>query len=77
VVARQLGKVCLVGCDTLEIDLPRRRIRIGAQEFGEFDLLSLDGNTGAVFAGAVRTVRREPVELLRRLEALRAHHDAK
>ena len=71
-VARQLGKVCLVGCDALEIDLPARRIRIGAREFAEFEVLSLDGNRGAVHAGTVRTVRREPADLLRRLAALRS-----
>ena len=35
VVARQLGKVCLVGCDALQIDLPARTVRIGEQSFRE------------------------------------------
>ncbi len=72
VVARQLGKVCLVGCETLEIDLRTRTLRAGGRALQEFELLSLDGNTGAVHVGAVRTVRLEPVELLARLQRLRA-----
>jgi pyruvate,orthophosphate dikinase len=51
VVARQLGKVCLVACADLEIDLDRRQCSIGGTLLHEDDLLSLDGNTGAVHAG--------------------------
>jgi len=72
VVARQLGKVCLVGCEALDIDLEAKRIRIGSAALSAADTLSLDGNTGCVYAGEVRTVRTEPAELMRRLEALRA-----
>jgi hypothetical protein len=36
------------------------------------DLLTLDGNTGAVFEGAARTVSEAPAELLQRVAALRA-----
>ncbi len=72
VVARQLGRVCLVGCESLEIDLARRSVRLGGRAFAEGEILTLDGNTGAVYQGATRTVREAPVELLRRLDALRA-----
>jgi pyruvate, orthophosphate dikinase len=51
VVARQLGKVCLVACPDLEIDLMHRQCRIGGTTLNEGDLVSLDGNTGAVHAG--------------------------
>jgi pyruvate,orthophosphate dikinase len=56
VVARQLGKVCLVACPGLEIDLGRRQCRIGGTLFDEGDFIALDGNSGAVYAG-----RRAPV----------------
>jgi pyruvate, orthophosphate dikinase len=72
VVARQMGKVCVVGCEDLRIDLAARTVRIAGRTFGEQDILTLDGNTGALHAGAVRTVRVEPQELLRRLAKLRA-----
>ncbi|MDT7838957.1 PEP/pyruvate-binding domain-containing protein [Aquabacterium sp. OR-4] len=72
VVARQLGKVCLVGCEALQIDLPHRRVLIAGQHFAEGDPLTLDGNTGLVYAGTQRTVREADALLLARLAALRA-----
>ena len=71
VVARQLGKVCLVGCAELQIDEIARTIRMGDTTLHEGDLLTLDGNEGALYAGAVQTVIEYPGELLTRLEALR------
>jgi len=72
VVARHLGKVCLVGCSGLRIDLDRRTVRIGSEEFPEGTVLTLDGNEGRVYAGKVRTVIEEPKELLQRISQLRA-----
>jgi pyruvate, orthophosphate dikinase len=72
VVARQLGKVCLVGCEALGIDLAARAVRIAGREWREGEWLSLDGNTGAVYAGQVRTVRSTPQDLLQRLDRLRS-----
>ena len=60
VVARQLGKVCLVACPGLEIDLDRRQCRIGGTLLNEGDILSLDGNTGAVHAGKLALVQERP-----------------
>lgn len=71
VVARQLGKVCLVGCEALEIDLARRQVRLGGREFAEGDPLTLDGHAGQVHAGALRCIRQVPEALLGRLQALR------
>jgi pyruvate,orthophosphate dikinase len=71
VVARQLGKVCLVGCTNLQIDDAARTIKIGNTTLNEGDLLTLDGNEGFVYAGAVHTGIEYPVELLTRLESLR------
>jgi pyruvate,orthophosphate dikinase len=60
VVARQLGKVCLVACPSLEIDVGRRQCRIGGMVLNEDDFLSLDGNTGAVHAGRLAPVTERP-----------------
>jgi pyruvate,orthophosphate dikinase len=60
VVARQLGKVCLVGCQTLGIDLDRRVCRIGTEEIAEGEVISLDGNTGAIYRGSLPVVRHRP-----------------
>lgn len=60
VVARQLGKVCLVGCEALTIDLPRRACRIGTRTLSENETISLDGNTGAIYAGTLPVVTQRP-----------------
>jgi pyruvate,orthophosphate dikinase len=71
VVARQLGKVCLVGCAQLQIDEMTRTVQIGSVRLREGDELTLDGNDGAVYAGAVQTQIEYPEALLARLAALR------
>ena len=71
VVARQLGKVCLVGCETLRIDLKERTIRLGDQVFKEGDLITLDGNDGRLYAGVVAAVLVPDTALIERLRALR------
>jgi len=60
VVARQLGKVCLVGCTALGIDAARRQCRIGGRLLDEGETISLDGNAGQVFAGALEVVTERP-----------------
>jgi len=60
VVARQLGKVCLVGCAGLEFDQARRLCRIGGTTFAEGDAISIDGNTGAIYPGALTVLTEHP-----------------
>jgi pyruvate,orthophosphate dikinase len=74
VVARQLGKVCLVGCAAMQVDTHARTLQIGDTTLHEGDLLTLDGNDGAIYGGAVHTVIEPLVELQARLERLRAAH---
>lgn len=71
VVARQLGKVCLVGCTDLQIDETARTIQVGDTTLHEGDLITLDGNEGFFYTGAARVETRYPEELLARLDALR------
>lgn len=71
VVARQLGKVCLVGCRELVLDLQARRCRIGGHELGEGDWLCLDGNAGHIHAGRPEVVGVRPDELLQEVEKWR------
>lgn len=72
VVARQLGKVCLVGCETLRIDSRKGMIRLGLQDFAEGDMITLDGNEGMIYAGAASAVMIPDEVLLDRLRTLRA-----
>lgn len=67
VVARQLGKVCLVGCADLLIDPLGRTCRIGSHDFAEGDWLTLDGDQGAVYAGRLEVVVERPEAALARV----------
>jgi len=71
VVARQLGKVCLVGCEAMRIDEQAGRVMFGDRGFSEGDWLTLDGNTGDVHAGEVGIRIIIPEALVARLAALR------
>jgi pyruvate,orthophosphate dikinase len=72
-VARQMGKVCVAGCEALTIDYPSRTMRIADRPgvVKEGDFMSLDGSTGEVFAGPIATTPSEVVRVLvdRTLEA--------
>jgi pyruvate,orthophosphate dikinase len=56
VVARGMGKPCVAGCEDLQIDLEARKIRLGEKELAEGDVITVDGGTGIVIAGAVELV---------------------
>lgn len=71
VVARQLGKVCLVGCRDLEIDPSARSGKIGDVRIQEGDWLSLDGDTGEVTLGRREIVSDVPVSDLAEIESWR------
>jgi pyruvate,orthophosphate dikinase len=62
VVARGLGKPCLVGAGDLDVDVEEGVVRVAEQTFREGDELSIDGTTGEVIAGALPT---RPSEVLR------------
>lgn len=70
VIARQLGKVCIVGCNELVIDQPKRRATLGSHSLAEGDWLSLDGDTGEVSLGK-RDIVTEPPSELREIERWR------
>ena len=61
-VARQMGKVCVVGCSDLEIDYRNRRMSVGDRVIREGQYLSIDGTSGEVFAGQIPT---RPSEVIR------------
>jgi len=63
-VARQMGKVCVAGCSALNIDYVTRTIAVNGQIIKEGDYLSIDGTTGEVIAGQVKTVPSEVLQVL-------------
>jgi pyruvate,orthophosphate dikinase len=60
VVARGMGKCCIVGATEIEVDELRRQLRIGHRTFREGDWLSLDGSTGRVIEGKADLERPNP-----------------
>ncbi len=55
-VARQMGKVCVVGCDALNMDYAAREMRVGDAILREGDWISVDGTTGEVIRGELKTL---------------------
>jgi pyruvate, orthophosphate dikinase len=53
VVSRALDKPCIVGCEAIDIDLAHRTFSIGGTTFREGDAISIDGDSGKVYAGVV------------------------
>jgi pyruvate, orthophosphate dikinase len=76
VVARQLGKVCLVACAGLEIDLKRRVVCIGGRTIPEGEWLSIDGNEGGVYAGRLTVLTERPERQLARIDSWRRSANA-
>lgn len=72
VVARQMGKVCLVGCRELAIDPARHSCSIAGKPLREGQLISLDGTAGGVYAGAVEILRARPERELAAVASWRA-----
>ena len=63
-VARQMGKVCVAGCEALQIDYATRALRVEQAELREGDWISIDGSTGAVFRGEIQTLPSEILQVL-------------
>jgi len=72
VVARHLGKVCLVGCRALTIDLHRKLCFVGGHEFHAGDFISLDGNDGSIYAGRLSVTSERPERELAAIARWRA-----
>ncbi len=64
VVARGMGKPCLVGAGDLDVDEKAGVVRAGGRVLHEEDEISIDGTTGEVIAGGLAT---RPSEVLRTL----------
>jgi pyruvate, orthophosphate dikinase len=58
VIARALGKPCVVGCGELRIDATARTLAVRDRTLAEGDEVSLDGTTGEIFAGAMAQATR-------------------
>jgi pyruvate,orthophosphate dikinase len=63
-VARQMGKVCVAGCSELAIDYKKKTIVVRGKTIKGGDYISIDGTTGEVFAGKIKTIPSEVLRVL-------------
>jgi pyruvate,orthophosphate dikinase len=61
VVARGMGRPCVSGASAISIRREQRTLSIGTRELKEGDVVTVDGTTGQVMAGAVATIEPELV----------------
>jgi pyruvate,orthophosphate dikinase len=71
VVARQLGKVCLVDCRSLQVRPQESACTIGAARLVEGEVITLDADHGRVYAGRLPLVRERPTAELDQVAAWR------
>ncbi|HET6465854.1 MAG TPA: pyruvate, phosphate dikinase [Nitrospiria bacterium] len=64
VVARQMGKVCVAGCEAVEVNEAERTVKIGPATLKEGDSLSIDGFTGQVYAQDLPVVSSEVTQVI-------------
>src|SRR4051812_11679180 len=55
VVARGLGKPCIVSAEAVRVDLEARTFKVGDTVVKEGDVISIDGTTGEVMIGEIET----------------------
>ena len=63
-VARQMGKVCVAGAGAIQIDYGKGTLSCAGQTLREGDAISINGSTGEVFAGAIKTADSELKQVL-------------
>ena len=56
VVARGMGTCCVSGCGAIAMDEDNKRFTLAGKEFREGDDISIDGTTGNIYEGAIKTV---------------------
>ncbi len=55
VVARGMGKCCITGAGSLVIDYKARTVTVNGEVFKEGDFISINGSTGEIYAGELKT----------------------
>jgi len=65
-VARQMGKVCVAGCGTLEIDYLLKTMKVAGKPhvIKEGNFISIDGSTGEVIVGKLQAKPSEILQVL-------------
>ncbi|MBX3023168.1 MAG: pyruvate, phosphate dikinase [Bdellovibrionales bacterium] len=67
VVARGMGKCCVAGCGDIDVDYRKGEMRIKGYVLKQGDKITLDGSTGEVYLGEVKTIEPKLDEYFARL----------
>ncbi len=67
VVARGMGRCCICGCGSLELDEDKNEFRVGEIIVKEGDFISLNGSTGNVYLGELEKVGQGLTEEFRKV----------
>jgi len=59
VVARGMGKCCVAGCGEISVDYAAKTMKVKGYVLKQGDVITLDGGTGEVFKGEVKTIAPE------------------
>ena len=60
VVTRGMGKCCVAGAGDCTVDENKKELRVKGKTFKQGDWISLDGTTGRVIAGKLKTLDAQP-----------------
>lgn len=63
-VARQRGKVCIVGCGQADVDYNTRTVRFGDCVLKEGDFITINGSTGEVYGGEIKPSPSEVLQVM-------------
>ena len=56
VVARGMGTCCVSGCGDINMDEANKKFTLAGKEYHEGDFISIDGSTGNIYDGIIKTV---------------------
>ena len=60
VVARGMGTCCVSGCGDIKMDEENKQFKLAGKTYKEGDEISLDGSTGKIYDGIIKTVPADP-----------------
>ena len=56
VVARGMGTCCVSGCGDIQMNEAKKEFKLAGKTFHEGDIISIDGSTGNIYDGEIKTV---------------------
>ena len=56
VVARGMGTCCVSGCGDIQMDEANKKFTLAGKTYKEGDIISIDGSTGNIYDGEIKTV---------------------